>query len=202
MKKIHTITLLFFMKNLNSKGKLIMVIGAPASGKSTLASELHTELKKKNKNSIFIGEVATDFIAEYGIPNTPIDQMVIFYKQLNKETMFLDSKEFIVCDSSSILNYFYFRKLFPEKLANKDIATINHLQKEILKHINTIDHIFYVPPMRGIDTNDGIRYHNDDDITRLDRWIKSYLELENINHTDLSNVKVDDRLRFILKELE
>ena len=184
-----------------NKSKLIMIIGAPASGKSTLASELHTELKKRSKNSIFISELATDFIAEYGIPNTPIDQMVIFYKQLNKETMFLGSKEFIVCDSSSILNYFYFRKLFPEKLSNKDIASINHLQKEILKHINTIDHIFYVPPMKNIDTNDGIRYHNDDDIARLDRWIKSYLELENINHTDLSGVKMNDRLEFILKEI-
>jgi predicted ATPase len=190
------------MKDLNSKGKLIMIIGAPASGKSTLASEVHTELKKRNKNSIFISEVATDYIAEWGIPDKPIDQMVIFYKQLNKEKMFLESKDFVVCDSSSILNYFYFRNLFPEKLSNKDIATINHLQKEILKHINTIDYIFYVPPMRGIDTKDGIRYHNDDDITRLDRWIKSYLELENINHTDLSEVKVNGRLEFILKKLE
>lgn len=187
---------------MNSKGKLIMIIGAPASGKSTLASEVHTELKKRNKNSIFISEVATDFIAEWGIPNTPIDQMVIFYKQLNKEIMFLDSKEFIVCDSSSILNYFYFRKLFPEKPSNKDISAINHLQKEILKHINTIDHIFYVPPMIGIDTNDGIRYHQEDDIKRLDRWIKSYLELENINHTDLSSIGVNNRLEFIIQTLE
>jgi len=103
------------MKNMNSKGKLIMIIGAPASGKSTLASEVHTELKKRSKNSIFISEVATDFIAEWGIPDTPIDQMVIFYKQLNKEKMFIDSKDFIVCDSSSILNYFYFRQLFDNK---------------------------------------------------------------------------------------
>lgn len=189
------------MKNMNSKGKLIMIIGAPASGKSTLASELHTELKKRNKNSIFISEVATDYIAEWGIPDTPIDQMVIFYKQLNKEKMFIDSKDFIVCDSSSILNYFYFRQLFDNKLSNKDIATINHLQKEILKHINDIDHIFYVPPMKNIDTNDGIRYHKEDDIRRLDRWIKSYLELEKINHTDLSDIKMDDRLEFILNEI-
>lgn len=186
---------------MNSKGKLIMIIGAPASGKSTLASEVHTELKKRNKNSIFISEVATDFIAEWGIPNTPIDQMVIFYKQLNKEIMFLDSKEFIVCDSSSILNYFYFRKLFPQKPSNKDIATINHLQKEILKHISTIDHIFYVPPMIGIDTNDGIRYHQGDDIKRLDRWIKSYLELENITHQDLTNVNMKDRVEHIIKTI-
>jgi predicted ATPase len=189
------------MKDSTFRGKLIMVMGPPASGKSTLAAEVHTELKKRGFNSIFVSEVATDFIAEYGIPNTPIDQMVIFYKQLNKETMFLDSKDFIVCDSSSILNYFYFRKLFPEKPSNKDIASINHLQKEILKHINTIDYIFYVPPMKDIDTNDGIRYHNDDDIIRLDRWIKSYLELENIQHRDLSEISVHNRVNYIISSI-
>jgi nicotinamide riboside kinase len=189
------------MKNTNSKGRLIMIMGAPSSGKSTLAAEIHTELKKMNKNSIFISEVATDFIAEYGIPNSPIDQMVIFYKQLNKETMFLSSKEYVICDSSSILNYFYFRQLFPEKLSNKDIATVNHLQKEILKHINTIDKIFYVPPMINENTNDGIRYHNIDDINKLNRWIKSYLELENINHTDLTQIKIENRVKFILDDI-
>jgi nicotinamide riboside kinase len=189
------------MRDINSKGKLIMIMGAPSSGKSTLAAELHTELKKRNKNSIFISEVATDFIAEFGIPNSPIDQIVIFYKQLNKEVMFLDSKEFVICDSSSILNYFYFRQLFPEKLTKKDIATINHLQKEILKHINTIDEIFYVPPMINDDVSDGIRYHNTKQISKIDRWIKSYLELENINHVDLSDIKRDDRVKFILSKI-
>ena len=186
------------MKDINSKGKLIMIMGAPASGKSTLASELHTKLKKLNKNSIFISEVATDFIAEWGIPNSPIDQMVIFYKQLNKEIMFLDSKEYVICDSSSILNYFYFRQLFSEKLSKKDIASINHLQKEILKHINNIDDIFYVPPMNSNDVNDGIRYHNTEQISKIDRWIKSYLELENIGHVDLSNIGRDERIEYII----
>jgi nicotinamide riboside kinase len=182
-------------------GKLIMIMGAPASGKSTLASELHTELKKINKNSIFISEVATDFIAEWGIPNSPIDQMVIFYKQLNKELMFLESKDYVICDSSSILNYFYFRQLFPQKLLKKDIASINHLQKEILKHLNNIDEIFYVPPMKNNDINDGIRYHNNEEISKIDRWIKSYLELENIKHVDLSEVNVDKRVKIIISYL-
>jgi len=201
MIKINLTIHLLNMKDINFRGKLVMIIGAPASGKSTLATEVHTELKKMSKNSIFISEVATDFIAEWGIPDSPIDQMVIFYKQLNKEKMFLESKEFIICDSSSILNYFYFRKLFPSKLSNKDIATINHLQKEILKHISTIDKIFYVPPMKQIDTNDGIRYHNSDDIDKLDRWIKSYLELENIDHIDLSDIDRENRVNFILNNL-
>lgn len=185
------------MKNTNFKGKLIMIIGPPASGKSTLAAEVHTELKKKGLNSIFVSEVATDYIAEYGIPNTPSDQMVIFYKQLNREKMFLENKDYIICDSSSILNYFYFRSLFDKKLTKKDIASINHLQKEILKHLTTIDTIFYVPPM-DVDVNDGIRYHNEDEIKKLGIWIKSYLEIENIEHVDLSNVDIPKRFNKII----
>ena len=111
------------------KSKVIQIFGPPSSGKSTLAAEIHTELKKKGLNSIFVSEASTDYIAEYGIPNTPSDQMVIFYKQLNREKMFLGSKDYIICDSSSILNYFYFRSLFNKNLSNKDIASINHIQK-------------------------------------------------------------------------
>jgi nicotinamide riboside kinase len=182
------------------KGKLIMVMGPPASGKSTLAAEVHTELKKKGINSAFVSEAATDYIAEYGVPNSPSDQMVIFYKQLNREKMFLESKDYIICDSSSILNYFYFRSLFSTELTNKDIASINHIQKEILKHINTIDMVFYVPPI-GTDTNDGIRFHQGDEIKRLGVLIKSYLEMENITHQDLTTVDMKDRVDYIIKSI-
>lgn len=182
------------------KSKMITIIGAPSSGKSTLASSVHTELKKIGKNSIFIGEAASDFIAEYGIPNNPMDQIVIFYKQLNRERMYLNSKEYIICDSSGILNYFYFRGLFDNTLSNKDIAIINHLQKEILKTINQWTEIYYVPPMLE-NTEDGIRYHDTEKIVKIDKWIKSYLELENINHKDLSNIDLDKRTDYIIKNI-
>ena len=67
------------------ESKLITFIGAPSSGKSTLASSVHSELKKLGLNSIFVSEAATDFIAEWGIPNNPQDQLVIFYEQTNRE---------------------------------------------------------------------------------------------------------------------
>lgn len=178
------------------ESKLITFIGAPASGKSTLASSVHTELKKLGKNSIFVSEAATDFIAEWGVPNDPQDQLVIFYKQTNRERIWIGSKEYIVCDSSGILNYFYFRNLFPKQLNTKDIAVINHLQKEILKTINQWSYIFYVPPILD-NIDDGIRYQNRDQIIKLDRWMKSYLELENINHIDLSNINLKDRSKFV-----
>ena len=173
-------------------------MGGPGSGKSTLASGVHTKLKTEGYNSVFIGEEATDFIAQYGIPNTPIDQMTIFYKQTNKERIFIGSKEFIVCDSSGILNYFYFRKLFQNPLTNKDIAAINHLQKEILKTLNQWDYVFYVPILE-INSDDGIRYQDREEIRQIDRWIKNYLEIENIPHIDLSGIDIEMRQDYVVK---
>jgi tRNA uridine 5-carbamoylmethylation protein Kti12 len=180
------------------ESKLITIIGAPGSGKSTLATDVHTYLKKSGLNSVYIPEVATDFIAECGIPDTPIDQMTIFYKQTNRERMFIGTKEYIICDSSGILNYFYFRRLFQNPLQNKDISIINHLQKEILKTLSQWNFIFYCP-VRLENVEDNIRFQNIDEIKKIDRWIKSYLELENIPHIDLSNVDIADRQEYVIK---
>ena len=180
--------------------KLVCVVGAPSSGKSTLAASIHYQLKKKGLNSIFVTEAATDYIAEWGIPNTPIDQMVIFYKQLNREKMYMGSKDYIICDSSSILNYFYFRSLFPKKLSNKDVAAINHLQKEILKNINQWYKIYYIPPILD-NVEDGIRFQNKDEISKLDSVIRDYLILENIDHIDLTDIHIDERCKYIFKDI-
>jgi energy-coupling factor transporter ATP-binding protein EcfA2 len=184
------------------KSKLVCVIGAPSSGKSTLAASVHHGLKITKRNSIFVGEAATDYIAEWGIPDTPTDQIIIFYKQLGRERMYVGSKEFIICDSSSILNYFYFRSLFSTKLSLKDIATINHLQKEILKSLNQWNKIYYVPPfLEDDDQNDGIRYHNKEEIIKLDLIIKNYLDLERIQYTDLSNIPIRERDQWVLADI-
>jgi len=180
--------------------KLICIMGAPSSGKSTLASDVHTELKKKGLNSIFIPEAATDYIAECGAPDQPIDQLVIFYKQLFREKMYVGTKDYIVCDSSSLLNYFYFRQNFGKFLTNKDISTINHLQKEILISLHQWSHIFYVPSMNEY-IEDGIRFQSKEKSQKIDRWIKSYLELENISHVDLSNIDLRKRTEFVLKTI-
>ena len=41
---------------------------SPSSCKSTLATSVHHGLKIRKKNSVFVGEAATDYIAEWGIP--------------------------------------------------------------------------------------------------------------------------------------
>jgi thymidylate kinase len=182
--------------------KLIGFIGAPCSGKSTLASAVHTQLKKNHKNSIFISETSTNYIAEYGLPSRPIDQMVIFYKQVLKERAFINSKDFIICDSCSILTYFYYRTMFKSPLSPQDVAAINHIQKEILSTVNDWHKIFYVNPMQDQSlVNDGIRVQNQDEIMKMDSWIKSYMQMEQIDYVDLSAIEIEKRTEYVLNLL-
>jgi hypothetical protein len=148
-----------------------------------------------------VGEIATNYIAEYGLPNTPLDQMVVFYKQLNAERMFVKNKDIVICDSSSILNYFYFRSIYKAKLTDKDIAAINHIQKEILKTLDQWHRIYYVPPIQTKGIEDGIRFHNTKEIEKLDNIIKSYLMMEKIEFVDLSGVDIKDRSSYIINDL-
>jgi hypothetical protein len=49
--------------------------------------------------------------------------------------------------------------------------------------------------------DDGIRYHDKKQILDLDRRIKSYLELENIKHFDLSDIPLNKRSDFVIKTI-
>lgn len=38
-------------------------------------------------------------------------------------------------------------------------------------------------------------------VRKIGRWIKSYLEMENINHIDLSNVDMKDRVNYVIQNI-
>jgi hypothetical protein len=76
------------------------------------------------------------------------------------------------------------------------------LQKEILKSLNQWHKIYYVPPfLEEDDQNDGIRYHNKEEIIKLDGIIKNYLDLERIPYTDLSDIPMRERDQWVLNDL-
>jgi hypothetical protein len=83
----------------------------------------------------------------------------------------------------------------------KDIAAINHVQKEILKSISQWHKIYYVPPFLDFNVDDGVRYHDQKEIQKLDSMIKNYLDLEKIPYIDLSDVDINDRSEWIIRDL-
>ena len=69
-----------------------------------------------------------------------------------------------------------------------------------LKTLSSWTNIYYVNPILE-NTNDGIRFHDQDQIVKLDRCIKSYLDIENIDYKDLTNVDLNDRVQYVINDL-
>jgi nicotinamide riboside kinase len=182
------------------RAKAVAIVGAPCSGKSTLASQTNSLLKTKGLNSVFIEEYVVEYIAEYGIPDTMEQQMVIFDEQHRKERMFADSRDFVICDSASFLSYIYGRRYFDNPLSNRALASLSHLHKKVLKSLEYWDYIFYIPLLEQ-HVMDGVRYDDREASEKLDRMIKGFLELERIPYIDLSNVALEDRIKIVEQTL-
>jgi hypothetical protein len=74
------------------------------------------------------------------------------------------------------------------------------MQKEILKNSQHWSYVFFVPPI-DTEADDGIRFHKKEDIGTLGRWIKAYLDIENIPYTDLTDVSINERSDFVIEKI-
>lgn len=179
----------------------IAIVGAPNSGKSTLASQVNSVLKTKGLNSVFVEEYAVEYIAEYGVPASMEQQQIVFEEQYRKERLFANNKDFVVCDSASFLSYIYGRLNYGYPLAKQSIVALNHLHKKALESLEYWDYIFYVPPL-GSYVLDGVRYHTEEESIKIDKMIKGFLDLEQIPYIDLSNVQLENRIDEVLNIIE
>lgn len=184
------------------RSKRISIVGGPGSGKSTLASQINSALKSTGQNSIFLEEYVVEFIGKYGPPEKLEHQLVVFDRQRESELRHDGEKDFIVCDSASWVSYIYGRTVMENPLTNKDIATLSFLYEKVLGTINYWDAIFYIPVLDNFVENDGVRYHNKNESDKLGNQIKTWLEIEKVPYIDLSHLKLEERLPFVLDHIK
>jgi hypothetical protein len=95
---------------MNSKTKIINLLGGPGAGKSTVAAGVFYELKKKT-NAIWqtaelVTEVAKDIVWE-GTTALLENQIHIFSEQFRRQWRVIDQVDFVVTDSPLLLNSVY-----------------------------------------------------------------------------------------------
>lgn len=113
---------------------LVGLIGAPTTGKTTLAAGLFAKLKEMGIACEFVPEAARRYIAskklasDGGIHLTDIDQEYICSNQVTEENLFVDSgTRVVVSDGSSVNAYFYMDQMAavsPKELSNAVAAAI------------------------------------------------------------------------------
>lgn len=160
----------------------VAIMGAPSTGKTTLAKELSIHLLyRKGRLAEYIDEYARQFVAKFGTP-TIFDQYFFFEQQLKKERAVSEKTEFLVTDSPFYLSYIYGSKVMNRE-SEKDRLYFHALVERLLEHLNDYDHVIYLPADDRCLQDDGMRIHTSVfDQKDVDDRIRGFFSIYNISY--------------------
>jgi len=178
----------------------IGIMGAPCTGKTTLAKELSVELQYRwRRMAEYIDEYARQFVARFGTP-TVYDQYFFFEQQLKKEQQISPKTEFLITDSPCYLSYIYGSKVMDSRNA-KDRVYFLALVERLAEHLQRYDYTFYLPVTDNPVEEDGMRIHTSEDIRRdIDRRIQGFFAIYSVPHRTVSGT-LEERLEAIVEAL-
>jgi len=160
----------------------VAIMGAPSTGKTTLAKELSIHLLyRKGKLAEYIDEYARQFVARFGMP-TIFDQYFFFEQQLRKEAAVSAKTEYLITDSPFYLSYVYGSKVM-DRESEKERFYFHALIERLLEHLNDYTHVIYLPVSQERLQADGMRIHTDlFDIQDVDKRIHGFFSIYNISY--------------------
>ena len=116
--------------------KVVEFLGAPGSGKTTLAHTVFSWLKTTGSNSVFVSEVATDWINQGKLPE---DQFLVSAEQNHRLYNMLGQYEYIVMDTSLLLGCYYID--MPHSLKKYREISDDSLQNAIWSYKATLQYL-------------------------------------------------------------
>lgn len=186
--------------------KKIVFVGAPSSGKTTLAHDLFVELKKKNYKVEIIQELVRNEIQLNGTPEL-WEQYRFYLIQNIYENALPKNIDYAVIDGGTLITFFYcFRK--NNKNERYKLLMID-MFKIFLDNLynKKYDYVFYVPVEKVLEKNknfnDGTRFQDLEEIKTLDFHMHlQLLKLHNIDNVYKIDCDLNDRLKFVLDILK
>jgi len=137
--------------------KLIGFLGAPGTGKTTLACAMKEYCLIKEVSADICTEYAREYCFRHGIPKHPYTQYRITRKQIDRENLLLKgTSKYVFTDSPVWLGYVY-NILTIKSSHDKEIQTsLAEMYEEfVVDQINRYDKVFYL--VNEIPYDDGCR---------------------------------------------
>lgn len=176
-------------------GRKIAIVGAPAQGKTSIASGLVRRINEYGLRAYHLREYVEEYLKNNPPPSDITQQMHITAEQIKKEKEAVTQYDLVVCDSCSFIGYIYATHFStdPRTLLIRQI-----IHGMALKFIDSYECIFYLPKHKPVEQN-GIRYHGENESNQIDRQIYGFLVAENISFYQLVPSTIDDEISQILE---
>ena len=167
---------------METKTKIINIIGGPGVGKSTIATGVFTQLKQKGVDCELASEYAKDITWEEHT-NLFNNQIHLFAEQFRRQYRLLDKVDYVICDSPLILNAIYldfFLERTEKKYFDSDYIYLQkHFFNETFAQFNNLN--YYIMRLNKYYTPTG-RVHSLKESQDIDQKITASLLVYDPNH--------------------
>lgn len=146
----------------------IAFLGTHGTGKTTLAHDLVTKLKKQGIDAGFLGEVARKCPFSLNENTTKKSQIWIILNQIIQELEEEEKYEILVCDRSVLDGYCYYANKFKRSIV---------LENLVKEHLKTYSKLIRVPIRKGLLKKDKIRSTNKKFQQDIDKQFSKFIKL-------------------------
>jgi len=181
----------------------IGLLGAPGTGKSTLAAYVFAMLKDEGID----GELVTEYIREHinkhkKVPSITF-QSVVYERQLEKEKILPEDLDFFVTDSPHILSYIY-ASLYIDYEDSDQLELLGDLYLKFLRESRTAyDLVYVLEHNHKPNMDDGVRYQTSKEMKILKNGIPNFLDMHKVNYRVMNkNLSTKDRAKKIVKDVK
>lgn len=148
----------------------IVFVGAAGSGKSTLSSQVFSNLKQAGRRAEHIHEFVRYDINANGPMRSIWEQYRTRQYQKELEDSVPNVADYVICDSGTLTPYFY-AVLYSDPSDPRQRLVLHDMYKYLLDdlYLRRYDLIFYLPMVTEPDLHDGTRYQTDEQLAVLDQ---------------------------------
>lgn len=184
--------------------KKICMIGAPGSGKTTLAHSVFSTLKQRGINAELSHEWIRNDVQMSGAMQSVWEQYRTRNHQKELEDAIPKSVDMLISDAGTISMYFFaVHYINPEN--SRERLVLQDMYRYLLDdiYLNRYDLILYLPTQPNINTDDGTRFQDQEDIEMLDMHMRMiFTKLHKTNSIYAIEGPMDGRHDIVMKIIE
>jgi len=160
---------------MGDKQRVIGFVGAPSTGKTTLARAVANTMGLQGLSVEFVAEYARNYLQRFGSIGECWEQLLIFDTQMRREDDAIRTgADIVIAETPTFTGYAY--GMLAGGIGLKAREAMHTLHRWVVERLPLYNQVYYIPMEIGMQS-DGVRQETKTERSRLDRMLLATLEL-------------------------